>query len=230
MRQNYSLLTYSVEILAVIVGLLTYQKYRSTTAKYFILFLIYVLTLEIIGYYPTFFKNRGLWQIISNTVFEKNYWFYTLFWSIGSALFFIFYYRKILKSKLYKSILKYAGLIFLLSAFANIIIDKDSFFRTDLIFLAIGNLVVILLCVVLYFVEVLMTDRVLLFYKSLNFYISLTILIWWFVITPITFYEIYFSNADWSFVILKWQIKLLANIFMYLTFSLALLLCKPQNL
>ncbi|RMZ50932.1 hypothetical protein EB822_06015 [Flavobacteriaceae bacterium PRS1] len=75
----------------------------------------------------------------------------------------------------------------------------------------------------------LQSETILSFYKSINFYISSTILIWWLVITPLVFFQIYFLNVDWSFIILRWQIYLFMNIFMYSSFTIALIWCKPQN-
>ena len=77
--------------------------------------------------------------------------------------------------------------------------------------------------------EILLSDTILVFYKSINFYISVAILIWWLIITPIVFFEKYNTTSDWDYVFLKWQIKLFANICMYLTFTFALIFCKPEN-
>src|SRR5690606_27997923 len=80
----------------------------------------------------------------------------------------------------------------------------------------------------LYLYEILNSDCILIFYQSINFYISATVLIWWLITTPLVFYELYFSQADWNFVFLKYQIFLFANVFMYVSFTLALIFCKPQ--
>lgn len=95
--------------------------------------------------------------------------------------------------------------------------------------ITIFGALIVLFGAVSYFIEVLKSDKILDFYKSIDFYISATVFIWWLVITPISFYNIYFTTADWNFIILKWQIYLFANIFMYGMFSFALLWCKPQN-
>ena len=91
----------------------------------------------------------------------------------------------------------------------------------------LGSLI-IFLCTVFYFFEILQSDNILTFYKLLNFYISTAIFIWWLIITPLVFYDIYNSNYDWNFIFLKWQIYLFANIFMYSTFTFALIFCKPE--
>ena len=67
------------------------------------------------------------------------------------------------------------------------------------------------------------------FYKSINFYISIIIFIWWLIVTPLVFFESYNNTSDWSFVFLKWKIKLLSNVFMYLTFTFALIFCGPEQ-
>lgn len=229
-RQNYNLLTQLVIILAAVAGLYSYRKYKQTAVRYFIYFLCYVVILEWVARYPHYFKTYGKFDIIEGTIFEKNYWFYAIFWRICGTLFFLFYYRKVIKSKIYRSLLKYAGTLFLLSSAIYILIHWSAFFKSSLFFVKLFSTGVILLCVVLYFFEVLKTDKVLVFYKSLNFYISAAILIWWLIITPLMFFDIYSTTADWNFVILKWQIKLFANILMYLTFTFALLWCKPKNL
>ena len=95
--------------------------------------------------------------------------------------------------------------------------------------LAVLGAFIILLCISFYFIEILNSDKVLNFYKSINFWISITLLIWWLVITPLVFYDIYFSAVDWNFIILKWQIYLMMNIFMYTSFTIALIWCKPEN-
>ncbi|GAL73156.1 hypothetical protein JCM19302_3037 [Jejuia pallidilutea] len=73
------------------------------------------------------------------------------------------------------------------------------------------------------------------FYKSLNFYISAVIFIWWLIIAPLTFYDVYYKYEigvgvfDKAFVDLRFQIFLFANLFMYLTYTFALIWCKLEN-
>ncbi len=232
-RQNYLLLIYAIEAIAAAVGLLLLKKYKSTVVKYFIYFLVYVVITSIIGGYPTHFEKFEFLSIlrdkVKNTIFQQNYWWFTLFWSIGSVMFFSFYYQKILNNRHYIKIIKYVGYIFLFSSICYIAIHWSDFFISTIPFIKIFGANVMILCIVLYFIEILKSNKILNFYRSLNFYISISLLIWWLVITPLVFYDIYFSTADWSFVILKWQIYLFANIFMYSMFTFALIWCKPEN-
>ena len=116
-----------------------------------------------------------------------------------------------------------------------ILFNWDAYFYRFFPIISISGAVVIFLCTVFYFIETLNSNRILTFYKTINFYISAAIFIWWLIITPLVFYDVYFTyeignpNRDWSFLFLRWQIYMFANIVMYITFTLALIWCKPQK-
>jgi len=232
-RENYSFLTNTFEILAAITGLFLLKKYKYSDTKYFIYFLVYIAILELIGGYPSYFSDYAFLSdfkaAFKGTLFQSNYWWYNIFWTIGSALFYSFYFGKILKTKLFSKIIKFSGMLFFTSSIIYIATHWSDFFNSTIVFNQIFGEVMVVLCVVLYFIEMLQSETILSFYKSINFYISSTILIWWLVITPLVFFQIYFLNVDWSFIILRWQIYLFMNIFMYSSFTIALIWCKPQN-
>ncbi|WP_308992005.1 hypothetical protein QLS71_017120 [Mariniflexile litorale] len=169
------------------------------------------------------------------TKIETNHWWTTMFWKIGAIMFFSFYYVKVLKTKIFKDIIKFGSYAFLAVSIFYIVFNWNRFFHTFFTVISILGALVIFLCTVLYFLETLQSDRILTFYKSINFYISAAIFIWWLIITPIVFYDVYFvyesgnSNRDWTFIFLRWQIYLFANIFMYSIFTFALIWCRPQN-
>jgi len=229
LRQNYSLLTYSVEFLAAVTGIFCYKKYKSSVAKYFIFYLVYIFFADFFGRYPTYLKNQGLDYLIKDTHFEKNYLWYTLFVFFGSMYFFRFYFLKILKIKKFKNLFRYISIFLILISILDLILHIDQFYNKSSSFIIINSSMLIILGAILHLVEVLQSDKILNFFQSINFYVSSVFLIWLLIITPLTFYEIYFSTADWNFVFLKWQIYLFANIFMYLTFTFALIYCKPEN-
>lgn len=80
-----------------------------------------------------------------------------------------------------------------------------------------------------YLLELLASEDILKFHKSINFYIAITVLLWYVITTPVSFYGVYFSGDDWNFIFLRWQIYFFANVFMYLTFTFALIWCNPQK-
>ncbi len=215
--------------MAAVTGLLLLKKYKFTAAKFFIFFIFYLVFCDCFGLYANYTSKDGFLEFLEGTPLEKNYWWTTLTWFIGAILFFVFYYHRILKSKRDKKIIKYSGISFLFISILYIGFHFQDFFVRFFPIISVLGAVVILLCVILYFIEILQSEKVLTFYKSLNFYISSSILIWWLIITPLVFYDIYFSTSDWDFVFLKWQIYLFANIFMYTTFTVGLIVSKTDK-
>jgi len=59
-------------------------------------------------------KNLNSWAKPKHA-FQSNYWWYNIFWTIGSALFYSFYFGKILKTKLFSKIIKFSGMLFYVS-------------------------------------------------------------------------------------------------------------------
>lgn len=229
--QNYILINNLVIIISAITGIAYYKKYKGTLAILFIYFLLYVLLISVFGGYTYYVaKYEFLFEIrdyLKVTRFKYNYWWFTLFWNIGAVLFFAFYYHKVIKKERFKAIIKYSSLSFLLFSIIYIGFNFADFFIKPFRLISVFGAFIILQCVIFYFVEVLESNKILSFYRSLNFYISLANLFWWLIITPIVFFYMYNSQGDWNFVLLKWQIYLSANIFMYLTFTIGLIVSKP---
>ncbi|MCH7525785.1 MAG: hypothetical protein IIC74_12565, partial [Bacteroidetes bacterium] len=154
LRENYSFLTKSVEILAAITGLLMLKKYRHTSAKYFIYFLVYVAVLELIGAYPRYLSDydflSDIKAVFKGTLFERNYWWYTIFWGLGSVMFYSFYFMKILNTKFYIKIIKFSSIMFFLSSIIYISTHWSELFNSTMIFIEVFGATIIMLCVILY--------------------------------------------------------------------------------
>jgi len=233
LSKNYFFITHFVEIFAAVMGLLFYRKYKNSAGRYFIWFLVYVAIIELIGEYPRYvIKHEFLHffkDLIEGTIIEKNKWFYTLFWSIGSAVFYAFYFQKVIESKKFVRFLKFSTLVFVLCSIVNISLNWDAFFMTNLPFIDILGMSLILLSIILYFVEVLQSTNVLTFHRTIHFYIGAVLFLWLLVTTPFVFYDVYFSQLDMDFVKLKALTILFSNIFMYVTFALTIIWCQPDE-
>ncbi len=232
--QNNRLLTLIIETIPALTGIILLNRYKDTFVKYFIYFLIYVVILvEFIGGYPRVFVNyeflNSFVSFIRGTVFERNYWWYTIFWFIGSALFFSFYYQKKLSNNNFRKTLKYITSFFIISSLLYMIIYWSDFYSAFSNYINFFSTGIILLCVIFYFIELLQNDTIIEFNKSILFYISIALLIWLLITTPIAFYNIYFRAEDWNFVILQWQIYLFSNFFLYGMFTFALIWCRPKK-
>lgn len=223
-----------VIILAAITGLLAYNKFKNTEIRYFIYFLVYVAFIEVIGFYPSYSQNiksfSWIHDLTVNTIFEKNYLWYAIFWSIGSLLFLSFYYRLILKNEFFKKGIKSLTIAFAVVSIIYFIVYYEAYYNSELKLISFSSAFLIILFVVLYFIEILQSDKIIVFYKSFNFYISIVFFLWLLIKTPLAFYQVYYSRADWSFVFLKRDIILFTNLFMYVTFIFAFICCKPKNL
>lgn len=236
LKEYYSLITHSLEIMAAVTGLFLYKKYELTAAKYFVYFLFYLTFFDFLsGYtYPSYIHSELFMSFLKGTVLEKNYWLSTLYWKIGAIMFFAFYYGKILNYQSFKNIIKYISYGFFVFSIIYILLNWSAFFTSYFPIISILGSIVIFLCTIFYFIELLQSETILTFYKSLNFYISAAIFIWWLIITPIVFYDNYTSytvgvyERDWDYIELRRLIYISANIFMYSTFTFALIFCKPE--
>ena len=81
----------SLEILAAVTGLILFNKYKHTAAKYFIYFLIYIVIMVVIGRYSYLVQNDGIFSFLQGTLLERNYWWFTVFWKIAAVVFFGWY-------------------------------------------------------------------------------------------------------------------------------------------
>ncbi|WP_282070024.1 hypothetical protein [Olleya namhaensis] len=227
LKQNYTIITHGIEFLAVLVGILCLKKYKRTTARYFIYFLIYVFCVDFIGLYPSMYGKIEWLSVVKNSRFQYNYWLFTIFYILGSILFFMFYFNKILINKTYKTAVLLIGSISFIIAVFYIVFNIDLFFIGFLPLLSVLGCMSILAYTIFYFIELLQSTKILNFYKLLDFYISIALFFWWLITTPVVFYSVYNSTEDWDFVFLKWQIFMFSNLFMYLTYAIGLIVSKP---
>jgi hypothetical protein len=231
---NYIILTHSVEAMAALTGVLLFGRYKNSVAKYFIYFLIYLTIGDILNWYTLYVHNDGVLSFLVDSLIEKNYWWSTLFWNIGAIMFFAFYYRKILRNESFITTVKLASYSFLTFSVIYILFHWKAFFTSYFPIISILGAIIVFLSTVFYFIETLQSDKILSFYKSVNFYISVSIFIWWLIITPIVFYDNYTTyevgvyQRDWDYIKLRRLIYISANIVMYSTFTFALIFCKPE--
>ena len=91
------------------------------------------------------------------------------------------------------------------------------------------SFITVILSSLFYLVERLSTNKIDEFHRSINFYIGITVLMWWLITTPIMFYDIYLRHGDERIRNIKDDIFLVANFVMYLSFALSLVICRPQE-
>lgn len=227
--ENYSYLTYFVELVAVIAGIITYKKYKGTPATFFIKIIWFSFFIELIGSYSNYYNTFEFLKPILNSIFKVNYWWYTLTYLIGVVISISIFYQKILENIRFKLFLKYLTVAYFLSAVIYLLINPDLFFSQIPPVISILAGILVLTSCVLYLIELLLTDKIINFYKSVYFYITVGLFFWWIVVTPLTFYDVYMVNSDWKYILLKWQVFLSLNFMMYIVFAVGLLISKPEK-
>ncbi|AUC76224.1 hypothetical protein [Olleya sp. Bg11-27] len=230
LRENYSLLTIFCTFIAVVSGLISYKKYKGTAAAFFIKIVLFIFIVELIGSYSSLYDTFSFLEPIYNSYFRQNYWWYTIAFDLIVIVLFSILFQKIISNTFYKTILKYSTYAFVLFSVTYIIYHRELFFMQLFPVIEIAGAIIILGCSIFYFIELLLSDHILQFYKSVYFYIAIAIFIWWIVITPLTFYDVYMVGSDWNYIILQWEIYLSLNFMMYTTFAIGLLVSKPEKL
>lgn len=219
--------------IAVLVGLFSLKYYKDTPNRCFIYFLVYAYVVSVTMTYTRYvYKYEFLFHLrdyLESTFFEKNNWLSTIFWRIGATLFILYIYFKYLHNKLFKRVILLIGVLFLTLSILVILMDLSKLPSGYYNFHQVGSMSCILSCVGFYFIELIQSDRILKFNRSLLFYVSCTFLFWYLIVNSTVFYQSYFTTSDWPYVYLRNNIYLVANILMYSMFTFALLWCKPQT-
>lgn len=233
-KSNYVILFKSVEVLTALTGIFLLKKYKKDkAAKLFIYFLIYVNIFETIGAYPRLIKNYEslFWikDLLYNTIFYKNFWWYSMAWDIGSSVFYSIYFFKVLKSKRFKLLIKRVTTVLILFQLILYIIKFDTFISNSITEISILQLIIIIFVTSVYFIELLNSDAITKFYRSLPFYVATAAFILIIIQTPLNFFQNYYNTKDDDFVVLNRAIRLFSIIFMYLTYTVGLIVSKPEK-
>lgn len=232
--KNYITLVYFFEALVIVIGLINFKKFKGTiAAKYFIYFTIYAFTIDVLGSYTKWIEQNEalcwIYYLLEGTIFRRNYWFFQFFWLIVSPLFYSFYYFKVAKSALLKRCIKYVALSFAVVSITLLFINYKVFYTSNYTPISLLGLLVILFLVFTYFIELIQSDSILVFNKSLSFYISIGILVFWLLIIPLEFYQKYFNIYDYGYIYFKIKVFLFSILFMSLSFVVGLIVSNTKN-
>ncbi|GAA4237752.1 hypothetical protein GCM10022291_25580 [Postechiella marina] len=228
LTENFNFITYGLELLAAIVGAFCYGAYKNTTTKWFIYFLFYVVFVECVGASLMYFRAHSIIKFINRFGVRSTSW-YNLFWFFGSTLFLLVFYYKLVQSKLYKQLLLGLMLVFVIIFAGYTVFNFQGFLKSHPLFYSMLCAGVILLSVSLYFIDFIKRDAIIKAFSTFSFYISIVFLVWWIIIAPTLIFNPYNTENDWDFVNLKRRIFLFSNMFMYLTYTFALIWCRPEQ-
>lgn len=211
------LLIYLLEVGAAIAGsVYIIRSYRSSfVLKVFVGYLWFMICVETIGFYPAYayFSDYTSLSFIKDTPFERNFWLYNIHKIVSSMAYLSFFICQLEERKLRRIFWILLG-FFTISSVLNLIFSGVFFVRHSTYTTVLGTIFLVILILVYYY-ELLRSNRILDFYNDYIFYISVGALVWHLSVTPLFIYNNYFSLQSPDFIILHSWILRMANIFLY---------------
>jgi hypothetical protein len=209
------------ELLAAIAGSIYYFKYKHTVLKYFLFLLWYITITELISWYGSvndvfgFYKDGLLYRT----------WLYNLLRIVTfSSLFYIYF--KYLKNDLFKKWIKLFAFVYIIITILNWILWQHFLFERSETPRIIGTIFLII-TIIFYFIELLRSDKIVIFYRMLLFWISVGLLLYYSGTLPFV--------LKWNgYMLLPGIHKLflivyILAIIMYLTFTFGFIWSKKES-
>lgn len=232
---DYLLLIYLLEMGAAFAGTLYLKKVKNhkKETRLFVIYLWLVVIVEFVGLYPSvaYFSDYRIFPFIENTLFERNYWWYNCYNIIKYYIFYRFFISQFDNDKTRK-ILSVISLI-LIGSFILDYLISGSFWVSYSSYVAIGGSLYLLVLILMYHISLLKSDKILAINKSIEFYISIGLLIWHISGTPLFIYNRYFSLQNEEFIEFHSSFLRLLNVFLYGTIIVGFLVCarlkKEEN-
>lgn len=211
-----AIITYSFELTAALSGSYYLKKVNDPRIRIFVYYLWLTAIVEILGSYSYLMLNNYdyVWFIaIKNSLFCRNIWLYNIYAYLAMGFISIFYYNFMPNSKTRITILSTMGVY---SAFSILYyILTDAFFTTSLPYHFTIGAVIICLYVLLYFLQLINSDKILHYYKLPSFYISIILLLWYLCAIPLFIFDGYFKSIHTDFGRFRVLLLLIINICTY---------------
>ena len=151
----------TLEGIAALVSILYYKKVNNTPLKFFPLILIYIFVNEFSAEYTYRYFGTNVPQYnVYNIIFFL--FFYYVFWSY-------------VKNAKHKQWIKIGAIIFILSCFVNVLFQ--SFVREPQLLTYVLGACLLIFCIILYYIEILTTSKILLINQDFLFWISVGLLL-----------------------------------------------------
>lgn len=228
------LLIYILELGAAIAGSIYLSKVAvpEKGVRLFVYYLWIVVFVEFVGLYPSYayFSDYKKLGFIKGTLFERNYWWYNSYNVIKFLILYIFFILQLKSPAKRRKLYAISGIVIL-----GFIIDHlfgGNYFKSYSPYMAIAGTLYLVVLIMLYHFEILKSERILKFYKSVAFYISIGMLIWHVSTTPLFIYNRYFSLQSPDFVYFQMVLLKSINIILYGILILGFMVCtkKRKNL
>ena len=221
---NYLVAIHIIELLAALAGSYYYLKTKDYQLKIFIWYLWMIVFVETFGMYGYLLQNNydnTLFIWIKNSVFCSNGWLYNIYNFVSIILFGIFY-TGIIEDELSKKIIKFLIIIYLLGTIIYFIVS-GAFFIRSLPYDVFLQTLLVFIFVMLYYRQLLKSDKILVFYKSPIFYLSSGLLLWYLCVTPLFIFDGYLYEINENFLKFRGFYLFIANTLLYSCYTLGFL-------
>lgn len=176
--------------------------------------------------YAYFYDYKNL-EFLRDSLFERNYWLFNSFHVLSFMMYFFFFIFHLNPGKI-RRILTFIAVVFVITKIVNLLFSGIFFIAISAYTSVVGSLV-LMLCIMAYYYEMLKSDKILSFYKNLAFYVSVGVLIRYLVVTPLFIYSRYFTTANQDFVAMHGLIVILSNVFMYGMFIMGFIVSSRES-
>jgi len=224
-------LVFILEVGAAISGSVYLKSIEDPPAgsKLIVFYLWLVVFVEVVGLYPAYayFSDYTKLGFIEGTLLERNYWWfniYHLFKTIILSYFFINQFESMRKQKLFYIMTWMIAFTFIFDFFYSGI-----FFSQYPLYSTVAGALYLMVLILMYHKELMESFRILNFYSNIVFYISIGMLVWHAMVTPLFIYSKYYLRSSPEFVDLHSTILQWANVFLYGIIILGFWVCRKKG-
>ena len=209
------------ELLSAITGSIFFYKYKHTHLKFFLFLLWYITITEFLGWFLT--EKRILVYVDENGLIY-NLWLYNLLEIITFSFLFYIYYKS-LSTNIHKFWVSIFFISFLIVTIINWAFIQNFILEWSELPNIFGSLFLIV-SILFYLIQLLKSEQILIFHKSLLFWISIGLLIFYACTIP-------FSIKMNGYALIPGIHKLfliiyVSAIIMYLTFTFGFIWSKKE--
>lgn len=198
----------------MICALVTFKYYRKSPDIYIAYILVITCFIETLGFFnyhlPDSVFIKGVTYVIGARLIDENLWLYNL-GMIFTFLFYIVYYYKMVDSLKHKFYLRIIFIVYVILSGTDILIHWNEITVSYLSYSRIIGSLLLFVCAIFYLNEVFNSNKILNFFKTLPFWITIGSLIFYLTTIPIVIYS---SKLNFSHTVYI-MILVLSNYFLY---------------
>lgn len=209
------------ELLAATAAIIYLKRVKAIPLykRIFIFYLCAMFVIDVLGYYAAvaYYSDYRLFAFAKDTVFRQNYWIFNAVKPFAYLVYLQFFIFQVRSRKLRK-ILGWAAAVFLVFSLYNLIFSGEYFIAYVTLIPLVGS-ILLSITIACYLFDMLTSNKILAFFKSLTFYVATGALIWHLVFTPMFIYNKFnIMSSSPEFVEVYLMTLGILNFFMYSLF------------